>query len=224
MSVNNLDHVSIWCDKPDYAGLLKDGPTALAGNIKNDTFRTFSTDTKFTGNVREDLLIRMLNTFVRVNNESNSHATMVCNQLIFHWIESLTYFCGQNMSPNTYAFASVMTFSACIPPLSELLKLWKYMFAPGRHMNFLFIIAQLALICTELLQSPSPINLLPVLPPLRAKAIINLASSKSWNTKLVYSKYFGQTERGSEAYVKKMSLVIYSTNVFKNKCDTTVPF
>ncbi|KAI7887867.1 uncharacterized protein EV154DRAFT_554329 [Mucor mucedo] len=75
----------------DYAGLLKDGPTALAGNIKNDTFRTFSTDTKFTGNVREDLLIRMLNTFVRVNNENNSHATMVCNQLNVYWIESLTH-------------------------------------------------------------------------------------------------------------------------------------
>ncbi|KAI7893508.1 putative mitotic exit network regulator [Mucor mucedo] len=225
----------------DYAGLLKDGPTTLAGNIKNDTFRTFSTDTKFTGNVTEDMLIRMLNAFVRVNDENNSRATIVRNQLNFHRIESLTYvqgmnvlagpfllalseveafysfstfifkWCplyvqptmrgvhcglrlldiclraldptlygylrGKNMSANTYAFASVMTFSACTPPLSELLQLWDYMFARGRHMNILFIIAQLALIRTELLQSPSPINLLRVLPPLRAKAIINLTNS-----------------------------------------------
>lgn len=70
-----------------------------------------------------------------------------------------------------------MTFSACTPPLSELLQLWDYMFARGRHMNILFIIAQLALIRSELLQSASPINLLRVLPPLRAKAIIKLTNS-----------------------------------------------
>ncbi|KAI7904770.1 rab-GTPase-TBC domain-containing protein [Cokeromyces recurvatus] len=87
------------------------------------------------------------------------------------------YLRGKNLSASTYAFAPVMTFSACTPPLSELLQLWDYMFAYGLHLNILFIIAQLALIRTELLKSPSPVNLLRVLPPLRAKEIINLTVS-----------------------------------------------
>ncbi|KAG2231976.1 hypothetical protein INT48_001285 [Thamnidium elegans] len=87
------------------------------------------------------------------------------------------YLRGKNLSSNTYAFASVMTFSACTPPLSELLLLWDYMFANGIHLNILFIIAQLALIRTELLTSASPVKILRVLPPLRAKEIINLTNS-----------------------------------------------
>ncbi|RCI04126.1 hypothetical protein CU098_003648 [Rhizopus stolonifer] len=70
-----------------------------------------------------------------------------------------------------------MTFSACTPPVKELLQLWDYMFAYGLHLNILFIIAQLALIRTEILKSPSPVNLLRVLPPLRAKDIIHLTIS-----------------------------------------------
>lgn len=70
-----------------------------------------------------------------------------------------------------------MTFSACTPPLSELLQLWDYMFACGVHLNILFIIAQLALIRSDILKSPSPVKILRVLPPLRAKEIINLTKS-----------------------------------------------
>lgn len=70
-----------------------------------------------------------------------------------------------------------MTLCACTPPLSELLQLWDYMFAYGIHLNILFIIAQLALIRKEILKSASPVNLLRVLPPLRAKDIINLTLS-----------------------------------------------
>ncbi|KAI8080794.1 rab-GTPase-TBC domain-containing protein [Gilbertella persicaria] len=87
------------------------------------------------------------------------------------------YLRGKNLSASTYAFASVMTFSACTPPVKELLQLWDYMFAYGLHLNILFIIAQLALIRTEILKSPSPVNLLRVLPPLRAKDIIHLTIS-----------------------------------------------
>lgn len=108
------------------------------------------------------------------------------------------YLRGKNLSANTYAFAckcrytyylrtstnifhyttlAVMTFSACTPPLSELLQLWDYMFACGMHLNILFIIAQLALIRTEILNSPSPVKILRVLPPLRAKEIITLTNS-----------------------------------------------
>lgn len=84
---------------------------------------------------------------------------------------------------------AVMTFSACTPPLSELLQLWDYMFAYGIHLNILFIIAQLALIRTDLLKSPSPANLLRVLPSLNAKEIMNLTVSLCRNLPLdLYDK------------------------------------
>lgn len=99
------------------------------------------------------------------------------------------YLRGKNLSASTYAFAPVMTLSACTPPLSELLQLWDYMFAYGLHLNILFIIAQLALIRTELLKSSSPVNLLRVLPPLRAKEIIKLTISLCKNlTSDLYDK------------------------------------
>ncbi|OAD04333.1 hypothetical protein MUCCIDRAFT_152335 [Mucor lusitanicus CBS 277.49] len=99
------------------------------------------------------------------------------------------YLRGKNLSASTYAFASVMTFSACTPPLSELLQLWDYMLAFGIHLNILFIIAQLALIRADLLNSPSPANLLRVLPPLNAKEIMNLTVSLCRNLPLdLYDK------------------------------------
>lgn len=88
-----------------------------------------------------------------------------------------------------------MTFSACVPPLSELLELWDYMFACGAHLNILFVIAQMALIRTEILQSQSPYKILRVLPPLRAKEIIRMTKSlckaipSDLYQKLVYHAY-----------------------------------
>ena len=81
------------------------------------------------------------------------------------------------LSAELYAFASVLTFSACTPPLSEVLVLWDFLFAYGPHLNILFVIAQLNLIRGQLLESKSPISLLRSFPPLRAKEIIKLGIS-----------------------------------------------
>ncbi|KAI8070189.1 rab-GTPase-TBC domain-containing protein [Thamnidium elegans] len=224
-----------------YIYLVELGPSSLDDKIRNDTFRTMTTDTKFIEHVSEDMLIRVLNAFVWSNDEKNPRISTIRKQFNYHRSKPLTYvqgmnvlaapflmalpemeafhaystfiwkWCplyvqptmrgvhcglrlldlclrsldptlygylrGKNLSSNTYAFASVMTFSACTPPLSELLLLWDYMFANGIHLNILFIIAQLALIRTELLTSASPVKILRVLPPLRAKEIINLTNS-----------------------------------------------
>ncbi|KAL1928549.1 hypothetical protein VTP01DRAFT_2905 [Rhizomucor pusillus] len=84
---------------------------------------------------------------------------------------------GKGLTANMYAFPSVLTFSACTPPLSELLRLWDIMFAFGFHLNILYIIAQLALIREELMESLSPAKVLRKLPPLKADAIVPLAVS-----------------------------------------------
>lgn len=50
-----------------------------------------------------------------------------------------------------YAFASVLTMSACTPPLPEVLLLWDFLFAYGLHLNILCICAQLMMMREELL-------------------------------------------------------------------------
>lgn len=225
----------------NYIHLIELGPCPLDEKIRNDTFRTMTTDVDYINKVSEDMLIRLLNAFVWTNDDKEIRCSNIKNQFNCHQISSLTYvqgmnvmaapflmvmkemeafhtfstfiwrWCplyvqptmrgvhcglrlldlclrfldptlygylrGKNLSANTYAFASVMTFSACTPPVSELLHLWDYMFACGIHLNILFIIAQLALIRSEILQSPSPVKILRVLPPLRAKEIINITKS-----------------------------------------------
>ncbi|KAI9473522.1 MAG: TBC-domain-containing protein [Benjaminiella poitrasii] len=210
-----------------YIQLVELGPSPLDEKIRQDTFRTMTTDTNFLEHVSEDMLIRLLNAFVWENKDHNlssltyvqgmnvlaapflmtmpeTEAYFTFSTFVSTWcplyvhpsmkgvhcglrlldlcLRSLDptlygYLRGKNLSASTYAFAAVMTFSACTPPLSELLQLWDYMFAYGLHLNILFIIAQLALIRTELLKSPSPVSLLRVLPPLRASEIINLTIS-----------------------------------------------
>ena len=51
--------------------------------------------------------------------------------------------------------AAVLTFSACTPPLSEVLLLWDFLLAYGIHMNILAIISQLIILRDEILQHPS---------------------------------------------------------------------
>ncbi|KAI8365584.1 rab-GTPase-TBC domain-containing protein [Blakeslea trispora] len=249
-----------------YIDLVELGPSELDEKIRNDTFRTMTTDASFLENVTEDSLIRLLNAFVwtcegklpsnSVANTGNKfymndkdvrantirkimgqesyvqgmnilaapflmtmpemeaffsfskfiwkwcplyvqptmkgvHCGLKLLDLCLHNLDPTLYgyLRGKNISANTYAFASVMTFSACTPPLKELLYLWDYLFAYGFHLNILFIIAQLALIRKEILQSPSPGNLLRVLPPLNAKEIINLTISLCKNLSLeLYDK------------------------------------
>ena len=59
----------------------------------------------------------------------------------------------KGMNAELYAFASVMTFCACTPPLPEVLHLWDFLFAYGPHLNVLCIVAQLLGLKDELLRS-----------------------------------------------------------------------
>ncbi|RKO95140.1 hypothetical protein CAUPRSCDRAFT_9350, partial [Caulochytrium protostelioides] len=73
-----------------------------------------------------------------------------------------------------FAFPSVMTFSACTPPLSEVLQLWDLLLAYGVHLNIIAIVAQLHLIRDQILATPQPNRLLRQFPELRATAVTEL--------------------------------------------------
>lgn len=75
------------------------------------------------------------------------------------------------LTANLYAFASVMTFNACTPPLSEVLCLWDILMAYGAHLNLLMVIAQLVMMRTALLASDRPMSLLRSFPKLKAADI-----------------------------------------------------
>ncbi|KAK9467822.1 rab-GTPase-TBC domain-containing protein [Lipomyces arxii] len=81
------------------------------------------------------------------------------------------------LTAELYGFASVLTMSACTPPLSEVLILWDFLIAFGPHMNILAVAAQLLLMRDQLLSSASPMALLRSFPPLQAKKTITLAVS-----------------------------------------------
>lgn len=87
------------------------------------------------------------------------------------------YFTSKFLKAEIYAFPSVLTLSACTPPLLSVLKLWDFLFAYGPHMNILFIVAQLVNNRTSLLSSPQPMELLRKFPPLEANEIIKLSLS-----------------------------------------------
>lgn len=61
---------------------------------------------------------------------------------------------AHRMEARIWAFASVLTMCACTPPLTEVLRLWDFLFAYGPHLNILCIVAQLVLIRTSILESP----------------------------------------------------------------------
>ena len=62
-------------------------------------------------------------------------------------------------------FQAVLTFSACTPPLAEVLLLWDFLLAYGIHMNILAIISQLIILRDEILQHPSYVTFISSLPP-----------------------------------------------------------
>ncbi|KAK7540721.1 rab-GTPase-TBC domain-containing protein [Phyllosticta citribraziliensis] len=84
------------------------------------------------------------------------------------------YLSSKGLNAEIYAFASLLTMSACTPPLPEVLQLWDFLFAYGSHLNILCIVAQLVIIRDQILASPSPNQILRSLPPLQAKKIISL--------------------------------------------------
>lgn len=58
-----------------------------------------------------------------------------------------------NMRARTqvYAFAPIMTLSACCPPLDSILHLWDIYFAAGVHLNIIFYASQMMLLRYELM-------------------------------------------------------------------------
>ncbi|KAL0474441.1 rab-GTPase-TBC domain-containing protein [Neurospora intermedia] len=81
------------------------------------------------------------------------------------------YLMSKNLSAEIYAFPSVLTLCACTPPLPEVLRLWDFLFAYGPHLNILCIVAQLIMIRTKIMESPSPNKLLRSFPALQADLI-----------------------------------------------------
>ncbi|CAI6332484.1 unnamed protein product [Periconia digitata] len=83
----------------------------------------------------------------------------------------------KNLPAKLWAFAPVLTLSACTPPLLEVLRLWDFLFAYGAHLNVLCIVAQLVLIRGSILDSKNPGPLVQKPPPLNAERIISVATS-----------------------------------------------
>ncbi|KAL0076550.1 bub2 protein [Phycomyces blakesleeanus] len=237
-----LPNVSASC----YINIVHRGPSSVDTKIRNDTFRTMTTDTSFLEHVSEDMLIRVLNAFVWISRKgehtddtseeiqlrqyfqslssSSKELTYVqgmnilaapflmvmpemeafysFSTFLWRWCPLYVhptlkgvhcgvrlvdlclaaldptlygYLLGKGLTASIYAFPSVLSFSACTPPLSELLQLWDVMFAFGAHLNILYIIAQIGMVRHELLHSSSPMKILRKLPPLQAKTIITIA-------------------------------------------------
>lgn len=81
-----------------------------------------------------------------------------------------------NLNAYIYAFSPTSSLSASVPPFSELLQLWDFLFAFGIHMNVLCVVAQIILLRDKLLKTQNPKALLDYRkwPPLRAKVIISV--------------------------------------------------
>ncbi|KAH8844945.1 hypothetical protein MCOR27_008249 [Pyricularia oryzae] len=84
------------------------------------------------------------------------------------------YLMVKGLSAEIYAFPSVLTLCACTPPLPEVLQLWDFLFAYGPGLNILCIVAQLMLIRSQIMASPSPNKLLRSFPTLQADKIKTL--------------------------------------------------
>ncbi|KAG7195501.1 budding uninhibited by benzimidazole- protein [Scheffersomyces spartinae] len=87
------------------------------------------------------------------------------------------YLDSKFLKTEIFAFPSVITLSACTPPLTRLLKLWDLLFAYGTHMNIFFIVAQLILNRSVILKSPQPMKILRSFPYLEENEIIKLSLS-----------------------------------------------
>ncbi|KAK9471799.1 rab-GTPase-TBC domain-containing protein [Dipodascopsis tothii] len=84
---------------------------------------------------------------------------------------------ARGLKAEVYAFASVLTLSACTPPLAEVLVLWDFLLAFGVHMNILAVVAQLLLMRDALMAATSPVALLRTFPVLQARKVVTLAVS-----------------------------------------------
>ncbi|KAF4122419.1 hypothetical protein GMORB2_7411 [Geosmithia morbida] len=81
------------------------------------------------------------------------------------------YLTAKGLSAEIYAFPSVLTLCACTPPLPEVLQLWDFLFAYGPHLNIVCIVAQLTIMRSQILESPSPNKVLRSFPQLNANLV-----------------------------------------------------
>lgn len=107
----------------------------------------------------ERLITQELPGYVRGSMEGVHKGLVLVDRVLAVVDEKLyAHLMAHNMEARIYAFASVLTMSACTPPLTEVLKLWDFLFAYGPHLNILCIVAQLVLIREEVLQSPRQVE------------------------------------------------------------------
>lgn len=83
-----------------------------------------------------------------------------------------TYLLSKGLEAKLYAFPSVMTFSACTPPLPEVCVLWDFLIAWGPYLNIVCVVAQVVRMRDEILGAASPMRLLRTFPPLKAREVI----------------------------------------------------
>ena len=78
-----------------------------------------------------------------------------------------------------YAFHCVSSFSASVPPFSELLTLWDFLLAFGPHLNIVIVAAQIIALRVALLNTTNPKAILDYRkwPPLRARVMIAMCMS-----------------------------------------------
>ncbi|PHH72549.1 hypothetical protein CDD80_4467 [Ophiocordyceps camponoti-rufipedis] len=241
----------------DYLGLIHRGPSPAYSKIRNDTFRTLTTDPLFRRRVSEASLIRLLNAIAwklhdakedqrqsRPSSRQSSHPreslvgsvsghsqakssvgpepgtyvqgmnvlaapflyaarseaeafvafhsllTRECPAYIRGAMDGVhrglalvdkvlaivdpklsMYLTAKGLSAEIYAFPSVLTLCACTPPLPEVLRLWDFLFAYGPHLNIVCIVAQLTIMRSQILQSPSPNKVLRSFPQLHAHLV-----------------------------------------------------
>ncbi|PVU94784.1 hypothetical protein BB561_002248 [Smittium simulii] len=89
---------------------------------------------------------------------------------------------SHNIHGLIYAFPAVLSISANIPPLEELLRIWDYLLACGVHLNVLCVVSQVLSLRELLLVSDSPKTVLQDWPTLDAHFIIQ--SSRYLYTKI----------------------------------------
>jgi len=102
----------------------------------------------------EALITRELPGYVRGSMEG-VHKGLALVDRVLEVVDQKLYahLMAHNMEARIYGFASILTMCACTPPLTEVLKLWDFLFAYGPHLNVLCIVAQLVLIRGEILES-----------------------------------------------------------------------
>ena len=86
---------------------------------------------------------------------------------------------SRQLTSYLYAFHCVSSFSASVPPFSQLLILWDFLLAFGPHLNILIVAAQIISLRQALLASDQPKAILDYRkwPQLRARVVIAMSLS-----------------------------------------------